>query len=134
MKQSPQVDSKPHPVSQVLTWADDYDREGGHALIVQMLRSYAALLAASPQPAEQPEMTKLLASPYKTPINEAASLLVRARNMLEQVNPNYSLVHVISKFLKDHGVSDALINEIHGDERPLSSEQVAQPGAHKAID
>jgi hypothetical protein len=24
-------------------WADMYERQGGHALIVQMLRSYAAL-------------------------------------------------------------------------------------------
>lgn len=33
-----------HSKEQVLIWADDYQRTGGHGLIVEMLREYAALL------------------------------------------------------------------------------------------
>jgi hypothetical protein len=39
----PSVRDAPHPVDQILVWADMYEREGGHGLIVQMLRRYAAL-------------------------------------------------------------------------------------------
>lgn len=44
-----------HPVVQINTWADDYEKEGGHALIVQMLRAYAALAAQPPAVAAIPE-------------------------------------------------------------------------------
>lgn len=37
-----------HPLTQVECWADMYTHEGGMALIVQMLRSYGAMLAAYP--------------------------------------------------------------------------------------
>lgn len=35
-----------HPVRQIQAWANDYENIGGHGLIVQMLRSYAALRTA----------------------------------------------------------------------------------------
>jgi len=42
---TPRDESPAHPVSQINWWADAYEREGGHGLIVQMLRAYAALAA-----------------------------------------------------------------------------------------
>lgn len=43
-----------HPVSQILIWATDYEKEGGHGLIVQMLRAYASLASPSTLTASYP--------------------------------------------------------------------------------
>ena len=36
-----------HSAAQVITWAGDYEKIGGHGLIVEMLKSYAEILAKS---------------------------------------------------------------------------------------
>ena len=38
---------KKHSYAQVMTWAGDYEKIGGHGLIVEMLKSYAELLNSS---------------------------------------------------------------------------------------
>lgn len=41
-----------HTPDHVNAWADSYDDDGGHGLIVQFLRAYAAMLAAPHAPSQ----------------------------------------------------------------------------------
>lgn len=48
----PDLPHQAHAIAQIQERADAYEKEGGHALIVQMLRSYANLLGQSASPAD----------------------------------------------------------------------------------
>jgi hypothetical protein len=45
--------ARAHTPTQARAWADSYDKQGGHGLIVQMLRGYADLLESQPVRGEQ---------------------------------------------------------------------------------
>ena len=47
MREMEELSHKKHSVTQVLAWADDYEKIGGHGLIVEMLKSYSELLNSS---------------------------------------------------------------------------------------
>lgn len=47
MREMEELSHKKHSVTQVLAWADDYEKIGGHGLIVEMLKSYSELLSSS---------------------------------------------------------------------------------------
>ena len=47
MREMEELSHKKHSATQVMAWAGDYEKEGGHGLIVEMLKSYAELLSPS---------------------------------------------------------------------------------------
>ena len=47
MREMEECKQKKHSYAQVMTWAGDYEKIGGHGLIVEMLKSYAELLSSS---------------------------------------------------------------------------------------
>lgn len=48
MREMEECKQKKHSATQVMAWAGDYDKIGGHGLIVEMLKSYAELLTKHP--------------------------------------------------------------------------------------
>ena len=47
MREMEECNQQKHSATQVMAWAGDYEKEGGHGLIVEMLKSYAELLSSS---------------------------------------------------------------------------------------
>ena len=47
MREMEECKQKKHSYAQVMTWAGDYEKIGGHGLIVEMLKSYAGMLGSS---------------------------------------------------------------------------------------
>ena len=47
MREMEECKQKKHSYAQVMTWAGDYEKIGGHGLIVEMLKSYAESLNSS---------------------------------------------------------------------------------------
>ena len=47
MREMEECNQQKHGATQVLAWAGDYEKDGGHGLIVEMLKSYAEILAKS---------------------------------------------------------------------------------------
>ena len=47
MREMEECNQQKHSATQVMAWAGDYEKEGGHGLIVEMLKSYAELLNSS---------------------------------------------------------------------------------------
>lgn len=60
LAQQPAPVAEHHPLDHVEWWANAYEKEGGHAVIVGMLRAYRDMLAASPA-APAPEAQELVA-------------------------------------------------------------------------
>ena len=48
MREMEECNQQKHSATQVMAWAGDYEKEGGHGLIVEMLKSYAELLTKHP--------------------------------------------------------------------------------------
>ena len=48
MRETEECNQQKHSATQVMAWAGDYEKEGGHGLIVEMLKSYAELLTKHP--------------------------------------------------------------------------------------
>lgn len=47
MREAEECNQQKHSATQVMAWADDYEKIGGHGLIVEMLKSYSELLNSS---------------------------------------------------------------------------------------
>ena len=47
MREMEECNQQKHSATQVMAWAGDYEKEGGHGLIVEMLKSYSELLNSS---------------------------------------------------------------------------------------
>ena len=47
MREMEECNQQKHSATQVMAWAGDYEKEGGHGLIVEMLKSYAESLNSS---------------------------------------------------------------------------------------
>lgn len=47
MREMEECKQKKHSAKQVMAWAGDYEKIGGHGLIVEMLKSYAGMLDSS---------------------------------------------------------------------------------------
>ena len=47
MREMEECNQQKHSATQVIAWAGDYEKEGGHGLIVEMLKSYAGMLGSS---------------------------------------------------------------------------------------
>lgn len=118
-----------HPIDQVEAWAGDYEKDG-HALIAQMLRSYARLLAAPTPPAQEVEPVGLIE--FKEKINQWAQAyprdifpepdFERANKVLKAEGMNVDLItasamrHVIAR-----------VNKMLDTATPLAIEDDATP-------
>ena len=47
MREMEECNQQKHSAAQVIAWAGDYEKIGGHGLIVEMLKSYAGMLSSS---------------------------------------------------------------------------------------
>ena len=47
MREMEECNQQKHSAAQVIAWAGDYEKIGGHGLIVEMLKSYAGMLDSS---------------------------------------------------------------------------------------
>ena len=47
MREMEECNQQKHSAAQVIAWAGDYEKIGGHGLIVEMLKSYAGMLGSS---------------------------------------------------------------------------------------
>lgn len=47
MREMEWCNQQKHSAAQVIAWAGDYEKIGGHGLIVEMLKSYAGMLGSS---------------------------------------------------------------------------------------
>ena len=77
MREMEECKQKKHSYAQVMTWAGDYEKIGGHGLIVEMLKSYAGMLGSSKCKPEfkVPDGWKLV------PVSPAAEMLKAAADM-----------------------------------------------------